>query len=554
MKSNYKRRAIIGLLVVALLPTLVFSVYSAVVLRDLLRRTTTERLATSASYRRNDLESWLERLTGTLYKLVVTIPGMPGALADNQVIRLAPRLDDNLGEALTAGFAEIMILNQDGKLLYSTDLSRLEAPKRTCPQKIVCASQLLEEDGKPTYLLVDYPVLDTSGIYVGSVVGLAGTQAFDSILSNRAGLGAFGVSYLVNVQGDIHWLPGSGMDFQQKAGVTRLDQTIQVVDAGIYRGVSAGDVLGVTAFIPRLFAWVVVETPTSELFPASEAILILALVIFWVTMYFIYMMSRWLFDAVDGTQKGLTAEVRDLKVQLGQVKETEQRRSRAIADMGHELRTPINSILNFSGFLNDGLFGGLTSDQGDMVKQIHGSSQHLLELINDLIDMSQIEAGEMKLFVQEYDPMPLFDQAVGTLHSLILDKPVKVVTDLPRQWPAMRGDRRRVLQILLNLVSNAAKFTEKGTITIRAHTYSTKLEVRVEDSGPGVDASDVANLFEPFRASTNARGQEKGGTGLGLPLSRYFARMHGGELSYQPNDAGGAVFILSLPIDAIEQV
>jgi signal transduction histidine kinase len=554
MKSNYKRRLIIGLLVMMLIPMLVFGGYAAFVLRDLLRRTTIERLATSAAYRRNDLENWIERLTGTLYTRIATIPNMAQALVDNQVNRLNPTLDSHLSDALADGFIEIMIVSADGKLQYSTDAARQLAPERTCPPKIVCASQLLQEENRPVRLVVEYPILDAErGQQVGSVVGLASTDQLDSILSNRAGLGEGGTSYLVSVNGTVHWLPGYGTKYTGKPNVSRLDQSIQVVDAGTYRGLSTGEVFGVTAFIPRLFAWVVVESPASELFPASEAVLVLTLITFWIMVYLIYLLSRWISQAIDGNMKGLTIEARDLKVQLGKVTEAEQRRSRAIADMGHELRTPINSILNFSGFLNDGLFGSLTSDQADMVKQIHSSSQHLLELINDLVDMSQIEAGQMKLFVQEYDPAPLFDQALGTLHSLILEKPIQIVTDLPRQWPTMRGDKRRVLQILLNLVSNAAKFTEKGTITLRAHTYATRLEVRIEDTGPGVDPALVPHLFEPFQTGNTARSQEKGGTGLGLSLSRFFARMHGGDLTYQSDQAAGAVFILTLPLDAIEQ-
>jgi len=207
--------------------------------------------------------------------------------------------------------------------------------------------------------------------------------------------------------------------------------------------------------------------------------------------------------------------------------------------------------LNFSGFLSDGLFGELNTDQGEMVRQIHGSSQHLLELINDLIDIAQVQAGQMRLFVREYDPAPVFEQAIATLHSLVLERPITVQTDLPRAWPTLHGDKRRVLQILLNLISNAAKFTERGTITVRVHTYPRRLLVRVEDSGLGVDPAAAAHLFEPFAGGYNLPGQEKGGTGLGLALSKIFAQMHGGDLSYQPGEAGGAVFILTLPLDAV---
>jgi signal transduction histidine kinase len=562
MRSNYKRHVLIALVVVALVPMLVTALYLVFVTRGSLYRSVTERLITTASYRRSELENWVEGLTGTLYREVVTLDGLPKALEELQPARLNPQLNARLDAALQNGFAEVMLLTRN-TLQYSTDPTRSTVPPRTCPEKSVCASQLFRESGRPPYLVVEYPILERGGTYqVGSVVGLVDTRVLDSILRNRAGLGDAGVAYLVNVNGAVHWLPD--MAAQQSLpppGVIRLDQTVRVIDAGEYRGVMGEAVVGVTAHVPRLFAWVVVETPTRELFAFSNAVLLLFIGLACVMFGLIWLLCRWLFRVIDQPQRVLAAEARDVKMQLGKAHDAEQRRSRAIADMGHELRTPINSILNFSGFLNDGLFGSLTSDQADMIKQIHGSSQHLLEMVNDLIDMSQIEAGQMKLFVQEYDPAPLFEQAIGTLHSLILDKPIKVITDLPRQWPAMRGDRRRVLQILLNLVSNAAKFTEQGTITLRAHTYSTRLEVRIEDTGVGIDPAALPNLFEPFHMGTNSRAHEKGGTGLGLHLSRYFARLHGGDLTHQPTGeharsngkSGGAIFVLSLPIDAIEE-
>jgi signal transduction histidine kinase len=545
-----------ALLALAIVPMVALIGYGHSSAQSALRGSATNRLQVVITSRQRQIEAWVDSLSSTLYRTLVALPTLPDVIHAGEITALTPALRTSFDAATRpeTGFTEVILVSADDRLLYSSNFDRYTAPRRLCLPRIVCASEFLTENAQ-TRLIVQYPILNSAGDQVGALLGLAPMAPLDGILGAPLGLGGAGAAYLVGPNGDLRWVPGQGgITPPEKARAISnlsLPPSVQVTENPAYSGLNGTAVTGVSAFIPRLFAWLVVEQSLSEidqpvaswpLVTVAAALLITALAL---------IVSRWLLNPFGAYSRAQQATIRDLRLAVSRAAESEQRRSRAMADMGHELRTPINSILNFSGFLNDGLFGTLNTDQTEMLRQIHSSSQHLLDLINDLVDMSQIEAGQMRLFVQSYDPAPVFDQVIGTLHSLILDKPITIYTDLPRTWPTMTGDRRRVLQILLNLASNAAKFTETGSITVRAHTFPNRLEVRVEDTGPGIAPEAAEYLFEPFKGGHNARGQEKGGTGLGLPLSRIFARMHGGDLVYTPGEDGGAVFTLSVPINTL---
>lgn len=553
-KSNYRAQVVVAMALASLIPALTIGIFLWVNAQNAIQRELVERLRTGAAYRGGQLQGWLDSLTGSLSQVRTDLPNLAQAMRELQIPAITLDLKASLDRALSSGqFAEIMLISDDNKILYSTNIERYTAPKRTCSPRIVCASEYLPSDKVEgiVYLMVQYPIPEANGGQAGVLLGLAETRTLDILLSNKNGLGTGGISYLVNTSRNISWLPGMGANPGQGAKVPSLDtSTIQIVDAGEYQGALNVEVHGVSVWIPRLFAWLIVEQGIDGIYLSPNELLVVVTVTFWLVVVLMLGASGWIGYNAETTIDALRDDARSLRAKLAKASESEQRRSRALADMGHELRTPINSTLNLSGFLTDGLYGKLTDDQMEPARQIHSSSQHLLELINDLIDISQVEAGQMRLYVQDYDPAPVFEQALGTLGGLILDKPITIESDLPRTWPTMRGDRRRVLQILLNLVSNAAKFTERGTIIMRAHTFSNRIEVRVEDSGTGVDPDVMAVMFEPF--SYNASGHEKGGTGLGLALSRIFARMHGGDLTWQPAETGGAAFILTLPINAIE--
>ena len=232
-----------------------------------------------------------------------------------------------------------------------------------------------------------------------------------------------------------------------------------------------------------------------------------------------------------------------------QAETANQLKSQFLANMSHELRTPLNAILNFSRFVSEGMMGEVTPQQVETLGKVNDNGKHLLSLINDLLDISKIEAGQLKLFVEDdIDLEHEFAAVTDVARSLLADKPIELVTQIDPDLPLMTGDRRRIRQIMLNLVGNACKFTEQGTVTISLKRDADSIVYTVKDTGPGIAPEDHALIFETFRQTEH--GGRQGGTGLGLPISRRLAEIHGGSLTMESALGSGAVFTARLPIES----
>ena len=216
--------------------------------------------------------------------------------------------------------------------------------------------------------------------------------------------------------------------------------------------------------------------------------------------------------------------------------------------MSHELRTPLNSIIGFSRVMLKGIDGPLTELQAADLQSIHNSGQHLLSLINSILDMSKIEAGKMELVIEELALPPILDAVLDTAKALVKDQPVELRTALPDELPTVWADAQRVRQVLLNLLSNAAKFTDEGEITLSAEVASEFVTISVADSGIGIDPEAQNRLFIPFQQVDGSTTRRAGGTGLGLAISRSFVEMHGGEIWVESEPGQGAKFSFTLPI------
>jgi signal transduction histidine kinase len=176
------------------------------------------------------------------------------------------------------------------------------------------------------------------------------------------------------------------------------------------------------------------------------------------------------------------------------------------------------------------------------------SSRHLLSLINDVLDMSKIESGSLTLFVEENVKLTsVLETVVNTGKSLVTDKSVEIQTEIGDELPMIRGDRQRILQILLNIMSNACKFTETGYVKLRAYQDVDNMVFAIEDTGPGIAAEDMTFVFEAFKQTTTGL-RQGAGTGLGMPISRSLAEAHGGKLWLESEPGKGAKFFVSLPI------
>jgi signal transduction histidine kinase len=238
----------------------------------------------------------------------------------------------------------------------------------------------------------------------------------------------------------------------------------------------------------------------------------------------------------------------EAQLALTQAERANSVKSAFLASMSHELRTPLNSIINFTKFVVKGTVGPVNEEQKQMLADVIDSAKHLLALINDVLDMSKIESGTLNLFIEDnVDLNAILNTVVATGRSLIADKPVTVEPSFDAQLPLIRGDRQRILQVLLNVMSNACKFTDEGNIKVMAHQNGSTVEITVQDTGPGIEAEDQTAVFEPFK-QTDTGLRQAGGTGLGMPISRNLVEAHGGRLWLESVAGKGSTFYVVLPV------
>ena len=234
-----------------------------------------------------------------------------------------------------------------------------------------------------------------------------------------------------------------------------------------------------------------------------------------------------------------------------QLREIDRFKTQFLANMSHELRTPLNSIIGFSRVMLKGIDGPLTELQAADLQSIHSSGQHLLGLINSILDMSKIEAGKMELVIDDMALPPVLDAVVDTTKALIKDRPVTLRTEVPQRLPLVRADAQRVRQVLLNLLSNAAKFTDEGQITLKADVGPEFVTISVSDTGIGIEPDAQERLFIPFQQVDGSTTRRAGGTGLGLAISRSFVEVQGGEIWVESRPGKGSTFSFTLPISQV---
>ena len=231
------------------------------------------------------------------------------------------------------------------------------------------------------------------------------------------------------------------------------------------------------------------------------------------------------------------------------LKELDRLKSQFLANMSHELRTPLNSIIGFSRVILKGIDGPLNDLQRTDLQAIYESGQHLLGLINDVLDVSKIEAGKMELTFESVDLHEIIKGVMSTAIALVKDKPIALQQSIAPGLPVVRGDARRIRQVCLNLVSNAAKFTEQGFIHLAAEARPNEVLISVADSGVGIPLEQIEKIFEPFTQVDSSSTRRAGGTGLGLSISKQFVEMHGGRIWVESTLGGGSIFYFTLPIE-----
>ena len=244
----------------------------------------------------------------------------------------------------------------------------------------------------------------------------------------------------------------------------------------------------------------------------------------------------------------------ELEVAKERAESADRLKSVFLATMSHELRTPLNSIIGFTGILLQGLVGPLSAEQEKQLRMVSGSAKHLLSLINDILDISKIEAGQLEIVSKLFNMRDLIEKVARTLNDPAEEKGLMLFAQVAPEVSQITSDRRRVEQVLTNLVNNAIKFTEKGEVRIECQINEGQLVTRVIDTGIGIKPEDMNKLFKPFQQIDTGLTRQHEGTGLGLSICKKLVERLGGEISVESEWGKGSKFAFTLPIKEVPKV
>ena len=248
---------------------------------------------------------------------------------------------------------------------------------------------------------------------------------------------------------------------------------------------------------------------------------------------------------LDEHQRAAAAELRSLNEQLAQASRA---KSEFLASMSHELRTPLNAILGFTELILDDLYGEVPPSLREPLVDVQTNGRHLLRLINDVLDLSKIEAGRMELALGDYVVNDVLETVRASLRSLASEKGLDFVVSVPADLPLAYGDGKRIAQCLVNLAGNAIKFTKEGCVEIAAERRGDTLVYRVTDTGIGIPQDQLENVFAEFRQVDATVSREYGGTGLGLSITKKFVELHGGRIWVESTLGKGSTFSFEVPV------
>jgi signal transduction histidine kinase len=246
--------------------------------------------------------------------------------------------------------------------------------------------------------------------------------------------------------------------------------------------------------------------------------------------------------------ENLVAErTRELQEANRQLEAASRHKSEFLANMSHELRTPMNAIMGFTRLVMRRSRDVLERRQYENLEKILVSAEHLLSLINDVLDLAKVEAGRTEVYPVEFVLEPMLAECLHTVEPVLKSEQVRLMQEVAADLPTLYTDRDKVKQILMNLLSNAVKFTHASTITLTARSHKGTIAIAVIDSGIGIPEAALEHIFEEFRQVDSSTTREYGGTGLGLAISRQFARLMGGDITVQSTEGVGSTFTLTLP-------
>jgi signal transduction histidine kinase/HAMP domain-containing protein len=243
-------------------------------------------------------------------------------------------------------------------------------------------------------------------------------------------------------------------------------------------------------------------------------------------------------------------ELEEKSLQLGVAS---RHKSQFLANMSHELRTPLNAILGYTELIRDNIYGEVPGRIKEVLERVDLSGRHLLALINQVLDLSKIEAGHLTLATGEYSMTELVQTVVTSMEALAAEKDLALAADIAPRLPPGVGDERRLTQVLLNLVGNAVKFTDRGEVRVKVRAVDGSFNIAVADTGPGISDVDQRRIFEEFHQGDSAASKKKSGTGLGLTIAKKIVEMHGGALWVDSTLGRGSTFWFTVPIRAAQK-
>jgi signal transduction histidine kinase len=258
-----------------------------------------------------------------------------------------------------------------------------------------------------------------------------------------------------------------------------------------------------------------------------------------------------------GTQSALAIQnarlFREIEEKGHELEIASKHKSDFLANMSHELRTPLNAILGYTELILDKIYGNVPGQIQEVLERVEQNGRHLLSLINDVLDLSKIEAGQLTLSLADYSMKEVIHTVVTAVESLAAEKNLELKVSVSPEVDYGKGDQQRISQVLMNLVGNAIKFTEAGEVEVDATASNDTFVVSVSDTGPGLSEGDQERIFEEFHQVDASSTRTKGGTGLGLAIAKRIVEMHGGRIWVESTSGKGSTFSFTIPVRVEEQ-
>lgn len=603
-RRTIRTRLLIGVLLLVLVPLTAVNLVFVLSSLESGRVQAWRQLSSVAALKENALNSWKNQLSRSVLAIRIRQNlDRPGVEASGKALH-----DEILLENL---FDELFVVDVRGRVLASSrqdSVGKVLTDKEYFSGLFThgfVSAPFYELSRQTMAVVVSAPLMTPAGIITGSLAGVANLSLLDRVMAERTGLGETGETFLVGrnrslVTNSRRLLRGEritseGVDFVLEGKGT---------SENTYTTVSGTTMVATFRWIDSLKVALVAEQEQAEAVAPALGILGINL---WIEAFFLLLAavsSLWVsrsltrpledladtalkisrgslelqaqedgpwevalvgqtFNAMTARLKTTISELTEYKGRLEELvnrrtgelakavakaEESDRLKSAFLATMSHELRTPLNSIIGFTGILSQGLVGPVNEEQKKQLGFVMTSSRHLLDLISDILDISKIEAGELRTERVTFDMAALVTRAVKSVEPLAHKKNLRLTAEISPETGNLISDPRRVEQVLLNLLSNAVKFTDEGAVSVVCAPRGHQLEVAVTDTGHGIKPEDIEKLFRPFEQLDSGLNRMHQGTGLGLSICRRLLELMGGTIAVASQPGRGSTFTFTLPL------